>query len=268
MRLMTPKEKAEALNPDFAENYISNIVRRIDEKEFEDAFGKVLDIVPEATVQLIPRLSLLFDRQGSGKNTAGFIFHDFSNGDSMAILPSRDIVLIRKGEEDKIITDFPSKFIDGRNVSCYRHNGEDVMIGNIRLNFVMDSLDASSTYRPEFTEQALDAFAKEDIYIEDNKIFVPKEVEHSDKIVVLLSINNPSSIKKKLENCIIYKDTGVTLKLLTENSKAIHSMSFRYGTSIKKSKLKIIENDEVFNIYFTKKKSSSKTLGKFSIFSI
>lgn len=268
MRVMTPLEKVKALNPDFGENYMSNIIEYISEDEWEEKLSNLKEIIPELPKEMIPNALLLYQREAPKQNKMGFIFHDFKNGDYLAITSKRKIVLVKKGqEENKIpVENFTMKTINGQAQRVYCHNGETVIIGAPER--IIGLLENAIAKDLPYINKALDEFAKNDIYIEENKIFVPNELEYSSSIVVLLSINNPTYIKQKLENCIIYKDTGVTLGELKQNSEEINSISYRYGTKIKGTKLRIVETDEILNIYFTRRKYSTKEKGKFSIFSI
>lgn len=212
----------------------------------------------------------------------GILYGDFDVSIDKIIIPvhmfSKSVRLCIDAEYNYFIEDNgDKKYIDELNAIpsktksppvSFVYNDTKIIVEPYKDYFTMTlRLDNLSYFLPSITT-ALKEFANQEVYIDGDDVFIPKALKHHKDIALLLSARNPKIIQKKQASVIIYKDTGITLEYIKSKNIEISTIFNGHGRKPKKTKLRISETEELFNIFLPLPKKVKTNRSDYNIYTL
>ncbi len=273
MKKMNLVEKAIVLGFEYGKPYADNLMLLLDKNEREIRLREVSELIFESDfdgdkIEISSNIIMLQNIGKEAVNTKGFIFHDFKNGDFLAIDAEYKIKLYFKDNDHdyRIINNFQNVIVGTKPQRLFHHNGEKVFVGDVEKIITMFNKVMNS--KNSYVDTILKEYIKNDIFIDGRDIYVPSELKYAKDISLFLSVRNPILFKKMLTTYTVHKDTGITLDMLKKRKKDIVDMAGRYCAKEHKTKLNIQETETTFVINKVTRFGVRKEYTPFNIFSI
>lgn len=177
---------------------------------------------------------------------SGFVLHDFKDGAVLAI-SSKGRLVFSLDEKTKPFEEVVA--ITKNDMKFFTHNGETINVTNGwgTWNRLMKNLDNKNIRVAE----AAVAFFDNDIYFDNESIYIPGTIENHKDIIVLMVAHQPKRVAGSLTVTEIFKDTGITIDYLKESKAFVTACFANYGVK-PLGTLKVMDSDDKLILTYTR----------------